>query len=64
MSNQVLAYADDIDLIGRSSVNVVESFLRLERAAKSIGKEQLKIEAPGETLSTKRNLPEGSSLQK
>ena len=36
-SNQVLAYADDIDLIGRSSVNVVESFLRLERAAESVG---------------------------
>ena len=36
-SSQVLAYADDIDLIGRTSANVVESFLELEKAANSVG---------------------------
>lgn len=36
-SVQVLAYADDIDIIGRSSEDVKNSFILLERAAKKMG---------------------------
>ena len=36
-SSQILAYADDIDVIGRSSSTVVEQFLAIEQAADSCG---------------------------
>ena len=36
-SSQVLAYADDINLIGRTSAKLVESFVELEKAANSVG---------------------------
>ena len=36
-SNQVLTYADDIDVIGRLPSNVTNNFLAIEKAAKSVG---------------------------
>lgn len=36
-SSQILAYADDIDVIGRSTTKVTENFLAIEKAANSVG---------------------------
>lgn len=36
-SSQILAYADDIDIIGRSQQAVQESFIQIERAAQNLG---------------------------
>ena len=36
-ASQILAYADDIDVIGRTSSNVIDNFLAIEKAANSVG---------------------------
>jgi hypothetical protein len=33
---QILAYADDIDIIGRTQATMIEAFTSLEKAAKSM----------------------------
>jgi hypothetical protein len=35
--NQILAFADDVDIIGRTTVDVKEAFVPLEEAAKNLG---------------------------
>jgi sorting nexin-29 len=36
-SVQVLAYADDLDIIGRSERNVKEAFIKLNKEAQKVG---------------------------